>query len=104
MLFRSYQGGRPVSPGEMVDMLNKTRGGNASAAQQKRQQQISDWIVDGDVDNSKSIYNTLNEMSDEEFKKYGTESVGQAIAFMGINYPQRAKNLRNRLYRLGMLK
>lgn len=99
----SYQGGRPVSPGEMVDMLNKTRGGDASAVQQKRQQQISDWIADGDVDNSKSIYNTLNEMSDEEFKEYGAESVGQAIAFMSINYPQRAKNLRNRLYRLGML-
>jgi hypothetical protein len=101
----SYQGGRPVSPGEMVDMLKEGAGGqNASSVQKNREIQISDWIADGDVDNSKSIYNTLNEMSDEEFKKYGVESLSRAVSFMTINYPQRARNLRNRALRLGMIK
>jgi hypothetical protein len=101
----SYQGGRPVSPGEMLDMLKKgTHGQNASNVQQNRELQIGDWMSQGDPDNAKSIYNTFAEMSDEEFKKYGPEKVGQAIAFMQTNYPQRAKMLRERLFRLGMIK
>jgi hypothetical protein len=67
----SYQGGRPVSPGEMIDMLNNaTEGKQVSQKQKAREQQISDWINNEGHDAYKSIYRTMAEMSDEEFRQF----------------------------------
>lgn len=67
----SYQGGRPVSPGEMVDMLNNaTESKQVSKKQKAREQQISDWINNEGHDAYKSIYRTMAEMSDEEFRQF----------------------------------
>lgn len=74
----SYQGGRPVSPGEMVDMLNKaTAGKQVSQKQQAREQQISDWLNNEGNDAYKSIYRTMAEMSDEEFLKFSESGLFQ---------------------------
>jgi len=101
----SYQGGRPVSPGEMVDYLSKNKGttqAEVSAKQKAREQQVSDWLNQGAEDTYKSIYNITKEMSDAEFKNFvlnsglWSKTVGQVnfqSPTLGLYLVQRAQKL-----------
>lgn len=100
----SYQGGRPVSAGETVDRLKKAATGlTASKKQEHRQQQISDWINDGDPDNWRSIYSTFGEMSDEELRNYNPEAFQKAVSFIYSESPTKGQYLVNRATKLGLI-